>query len=375
MSDNEQNGTPGDELTSPTNDGVRKRRRRRRRRSSSSTQQQTATNQQSTTQESAEAAPSASFDVERTEIDDLKAVFATVRSKDMIEARVRTPGTVVELKVDEGTHVEAGQTIALITDPKLALRIKALDAQIKGLESRVTAAKAEYERTAALRKSGTSPQSRLDQAKTDYDLAVTTLSATRAERQVAEQQVTEGDVLAPASGRVLKVPVTEGSVVLPGESIATIAANEYLLRLELPERHARFMKKGDPVRIGPRGLAPTDANITEGRIVQVYPELEGGRVIADAEVSTIGDYFVGERAVVWISAGKRPAIVVPDAAVTTRFGLDLVRLVDDGGKGEEIVVQLGQPAKLPDGSTGIEVLAGLKPGDRIAVPEKAEAAQ
>ncbi|MEZ4623578.1 MAG: hypothetical protein R2843_01950 [Thermomicrobiales bacterium] len=57
MSDNEQNGTPGDELTSPTNDGVRKRRRRRRRRSSSSTQQ-TATNQQTATQEPAEAAPS-----------------------------------------------------------------------------------------------------------------------------------------------------------------------------------------------------------------------------------------------------------------------------------------------------------------------------
>src|SRR5271166_1605338 len=41
-----------------------------------------------------------------------------------------------------------------------------------------------------------------------------------AERAVIEQQLAEGDVLAPTSGRVLKVPVTPGTVVLPGEPVA-----------------------------------------------------------------------------------------------------------------------------------------------------------
>ena len=74
------------------------------------------------------------YEVVEQDIDDLKAVFATVRSKDRIEARVRTPGTVISLKVDEGAHVEPGQVLALLADPKLALRIKSLDAQILGLE-------------------------------------------------------------------------------------------------------------------------------------------------------------------------------------------------------------------------------------------------
>lgn len=305
------------------------------------------------------------FKIAPREIDDLKAVYATVRSKDRIEARVRTPGTVVSLKVDEGQHVEPGQVLATVADPKIALRIRALDAQIVGLESRVKTAATELERTEQLRTRGVTPQARVDQVKTAFDVATNELKAAKAERLVAEQQVEEGQVLAPAEGRVLKVPVTDGSVVLPGESIATIAANAYLLRLELPERHARFIKKGDTVRIGARGIANSGDAQATGRIYQVYPELQGGRVIADAEVDKLGDYFVGERTAVWISAGKRPAVVIPEGYAYTRFGLDFVRLKNGSGAVLETVVQLGEAAELDGGTRAVEVLSGLKAGDVI----------
>jgi hypothetical protein len=162
--------------------------------------------------------------------------------------------------------------------------------------------------------------------------------------------------------------VTEGSVVMAGESIATIAANEYLLRLELPERHARFMKSGDAVKVGPRGGAANSKVIGEGRIVLVYPELQGGRVIADADVPGLGDYFVGERALVWISAGKRQTMVVPEDFVFTRFGLDYVRVLLSQGGPIDVVVQPGARAPLPQGGVGREILAGLKAGDLLAKP-------
>ena len=314
------------------------------------------------------ASPGDRHEVVEQDVDDLKAVFATVRSKDRIEARVRTPGTVVSLKVDEGAHVDAGQVLALIADPKIALRIKALDAQIVGLESRLATAKLDYERAEQLRQRGVTAQARVDQLKTAFDVATNELKSVRAERQVAEQQVSEGQVLAPATGRVLKVPVTEGSVMMVGESVATIAANQYLLRLELPERHARFMKKGDPVKIGARGLAPDQHVVSEGRIIQVYPELQGGRVIADAEVPTLGDYFVGERALVWISAGKRRTIVIPAEYLFKRFGLDYVRISRETAGAVDVVVQTGRRAPLKNEIDGIEILAGLKPGDALVAP-------
>lgn len=313
--------------------------------------------------------PQGPFTVAETEIDDLKAVFATVRSKDRIEARVRTPGTVISLKVEEGQRVEPGQLLALVADPKIALKLKAIDAQIVGIESRLANARLELERAEQLKQRGVASQARVDQLKTAFDVAANELKAARAERLVAEEQVTEGQVLAPAAGRILRVPVTTGSVVLPGESIATIAANQFLLRLELPERHARFMKKGDPIRLGERGLGPSGQNGGTGRITRVFPELQGGRVIADAEAEMLGDYFVGERVPVWISVGKRRTMVVPQRFVFRRFGLDFARLEGERGRTEDVVVQLGQALSQANGQGEVEVLSGLKPGDVLVAPE------
>lgn len=313
-------------------------------------------------------AASPSFAVVATEIDDLKSVYATVRSRDLIYARVRTPGTVASLKVDEGDGVRDGQVLALVADPKIALKIEAIDARIVAATSRTETAKVELERSKTLAARGVSPQSRVDQAQTAYDVATNDLKAAQAERTVAETEIEEGEVLAPTAGRVLKVPVTEGSVVLAGESIATIAANGYLLRLELPERFARFMKVGDGVRLGARGLDETRAPLAQGRVTQVYPELENGRVIADAEVEGLGSYFVGERVQVWISAGKRLAYVVPRSYVFRRFGIDYVRLDRGGGGSADVVVQTGRPLEGRDGGQSIEILTGIAAGDRLVQP-------
>ncbi|MEZ5855112.1 MAG: efflux RND transporter periplasmic adaptor subunit [Hyphomicrobiaceae bacterium] len=305
--------------------------------------------------------------VSEGEVDDLKAVFATVRSKNVVEARVRTPGTVVSLNVMDGVYVEPGQVLSVVADPKIALRMKAAEAQIVAFESRLATAKSELDRTQELLKRGVLPQSRLDQATTAFEVAKNGLDAARSERAVIAKQAEEGQVLAPAAGRVLKVPVTEGSVVMAGESIATIAANEFLLRLEVPERHARFMKKGDILKVGNRGLDASTKPVVEGRIVQIYPEIQSGRVIADAEVPGLGNYFVGERALVWISAGKRTAIVIPQELTFTRFGLDFVRIAGPKGAAD-VVVQLGRPPPAEGSGALVEVLSGLKSGDGLVHP-------
>lgn len=311
---------------------------------------------------------SETFRIVPQEIDDFKSVFARVESKDRVEARIRTGGTVTELKVDEGVLVKPGEVLAVVVDPKIALRIEAVDAQIAALESRLETAKADYDRAQQLSRRGVIAQARLDQLKTAFDSATNDLQAARAERSVIERQAEEGQVLAPAAGRVLKVSVTQGSVMLVGESLATIAANEYLLRLELPERHARFMKQGDTIRVGSRGLNGREEVAGEGRIIQVYPELENGRVIADAEAQNLGNYFIGERAQIWISAGKRETFLIPADYLFKRHGLNYVKVAQDAGPPLDIVVQPGLAAAGKDGADQIEILSGLKSGDELVRP-------
>jgi multidrug efflux pump subunit AcrA (membrane-fusion protein) len=247
--------------------------------------------------------------------------------------------------------------------------MRSLDAQIVGLKSRAETAHAERQRQEQLAEKGYAAGAKLDEARAGSEVASNALKSAEAERQVITQQVQEGEVLAPANGRVLAIPVTAGSVVMPGEAIAKIAANAYVLRLELPERHARFIKNGDPVVIGGREMSGGDAPIGKGSITLVYPELQDGRVIADAQAEGLGKYFVGERVLVWISAGKRQTIAVPRSYLFQRFGLDYARLQEKDGKTIDTVVQLGQPARLEGAGSGfIEVLGGLRAGDRLVKP-------
>lgn len=316
-----------------------------------------------------QAAPAgAHFKVELSEIDDLKSVYATVRSTDRIEARARIGGTVASLLVDEGSEVETGKVIAIIADQKLALKLKALDAQIAGLDAQRQNTERELGRQEELIKRGFTPKAKVDELRTQLEVVSNQLKSASAERDVVRRQVEEGEVLAPANGRVLLVPITVGSVVMPGESLATIAANAYVLRLELPERHARFVKKGDAVRLGARSLNAGEQKLVKGEISQVYPELQSGRVVADATVDGLGDFFVGERVLVYISGGQRNGIVIPRDYVTTRYGYDFVKVARGGGNLSEVVVQLGQPAELKSEGSGVEILGGLNPGDEIVKP-------
>ncbi len=290
-------------------------------------------------------------------IKDLKSVFATIEATDQTIARARIGGTVVDLSVDEGSAVTAGQKIGKVGDPKLELELRAAQSRISSITAQMDLAKVELERTRKLRQNGTVAQARLDEAETALKVVQRNLAAAQADRAVIAERQSEGIIRAPASGRVLRVDVTEGKVVLPGESIAIITANAYVLRLQLPERHARFIEIGDPVIIGDRGMAttaPAGGATRTGTIIKVYPEIRQGRVSADVDVTDLGNFFVGERVRVMVEAGERRAFVIPEHYLSRRFGLAFVRLKGAG----ETVVQPGLPI-----DSGIEILSGLKDGD------------
>lgn len=298
--------------------------------------------------------------VRATSVDDMKAVIATVEPVRQLVARARIGGTVASLRIREGDVVSAGAEIASIADQKLFLQMQGLDQRIRSQEAQRDKAHSDFDRAKELLRRGVTTKVVFDQAKTAFDVAERMLAALRADRSVIEQQAAEGSVKAPGPGRILSVPVSPGRVVMPGETIATLAEDKYILRLSLPERHARFMRAGDRVQIGARGLKDEGAaSRRQGRVRIVYPEIQGGRVVADVDVEGLGDYFVGERTRVYVATGRRETIVAPREAVYRRAGVDYVRLND----GAEIVVQTGESHP-----GGVEILSGLHDGDVVTAP-------
>jgi RND family efflux transporter MFP subunit len=296
---------------------------------------------------------------------DEKAVFATVESVSVVPARGRIGGTIVQLNVREGDPVTRGQVIAAIGDEKLALQMKSLDAQIDALQAQSTQAQTDYSRTEGLVERGTLPRVKLDEARTALNVAENGLRARTAERAVVQQQFNEGQVLAPADGRVLKKQVAVGSVVLPGDAVAMIAQQNFKLRLRVPERHARYLKAGDKIRVD--GAEFGDHAPKSGTIELVYPQIEDGRVVADATVEGLGEYFVGDRLRVWIAGGERTAFVIPSTYVTTRFGIDYV-LLRQADRPISVPVQRGRDLPTSDLSNGLEILSGIRPGDVLVQP-------
>ena len=138
------------------------------------------------------------------------------------------------------------------------------------------------------------------------------------------------------------------------------------MRLRVPERHARFLKAGDPVRLDGEDLAQGAAGF--GTITLVYPQIQDGRVVADARVAGIGDYFVGERVRVWISGGERKTFIVPSSYILTRFGLDYARVRKSDGTIVDVPVQRGRELPRPDMLNALEILSGLQSGDVLVQP-------
>jgi RND family efflux transporter MFP subunit len=305
--------------------------------------------------------------VEKRKVPDMKAMFGQVQSRDVTPARTRIGGTLVSRSVDEGAIVKAGDVIAVVTDEKLALQAQSLEGQLSALQSQLDNANDAFKRAEELLPRGFITKAAYDQARTNVDVLQHQLEAMRSQRAVVSQQMNEGSVLAPKDGRILTLSAIPGAVVMPGEAIARIAAGTLYLRLALPERHAALLQVGAPVLLAPRGAdAGADVgkpDLRKGRIVKVYPEIDNGRVIADAEVDNLGDYFVGERVKILAPVGEREVMLVPRAAVATRSGVDYVRIMRAQGPLDVAIVYAdsAEPGM-------VEVLTGLVSGDKVMVP-------
>ncbi len=293
---------------------------------------------------------------ELREVTEWKAVFGRVEARDMIPARSRIGGTLISVKVTEGSTVTEGQQIADIYDPKLGLQLDSVQGQIDALQSQLENAETELKRGEDLLQRGVTTAQRLDALRTQVEVLKNQIEATGAQKRVIEQQAVEGAVLAPIAGKVIDVPVTRGSVVMPGEVIAQIGGGGFFLRLAVPERHAGYLKEGIEIRIG------ADGESQPGRLAKVYPQIENGRVVADVEVEQMSSEFVNARVLVSLPVGHRMALVVPANRVETRMGLDFVTVRGPGGTPVDRAVVVGDAVPV-DGTLMVEVLSGLTEGD------------
>ncbi|MBK7162001.1 MAG: efflux RND transporter periplasmic adaptor subunit [Sphingomonadales bacterium] len=293
-----------------------------------------------------------------TPMADMKAVGAEITTRDMAEATVRIPGILQSLTVREGDMVKKGQRIGMVVDTRLGYESAAFGAQIAAAQAEAGRAQAELERIRYLYNQNVYAKARLEQAEAAARAANAQVAAARAQQGAVSSVAGQGAIIAPASGRVLRADIPQGSAVAPGVSVATITAGEPIVRLDLPES---LIGK---VRVGAR-IALADPDMPSGsligQVVQVYPAIAGGRVRLDATVSGLATTSVGRRVNATVEVGQRNAIVVPRKFVSTRYGMDYVDVVAKDGALSSVPVQLAPAAD----SGMVEILSGVGEGDTL----------
>lgn len=310
---------------------------------------------------SASAVQAETLTLSPTEITEWKAVQARVESRDIVPARARIGGVIEELTISEGDLVTAGQQLGLVKDDKIAFQIAALDAQLAAYAAQLETAEAEYARGETLVSQGVVTRQRLAQLSTDVEVTRNQIAATQAQRAVLTQQQTEGAVVAPADGRVLTVPASRGSVIMPGEPVATIGSGGFYLRLAVPERFAGSLEAGADIRVSTAGEEAA------GRLAKIYPQIDNGRVIADVEVDTLDTAFVNARVLVEVPIGSRSALLAPQDAVVNRHGIDFITVEGHDGETIERAVVLGAEQD-GDNSGMIEIISGVSAGAKVVRP-------
>lgn len=308
----------------------------------------------------ASAAPAVqAFTVREAPVNELKSAFAVVDSPHALPARARIAGRVVQLIGYEGVMVTKGQVIATIVNEALAPEAAASGAQAQSLRDQLVQADSDLKRYRALHAQGFFPTQKLESAEAGAASLRSQIKAMEAQRATVTTTTAQGVVVAPVSGTILQVPVTPGASVQPGDTIALIGST-FILRVKVPERHARFLHAGGQVLVE----AP-DGGRVQAKVLKVYPALQDGRVEADVTADSLPGALYGQRVRVWIPAGEDRALVVPAAYLQTRYGVDFAKVLRPGGATEEVVVRRGEPALTPGVPDGVEVLSGLSAGDRI----------
>lgn len=277
----------------------------------------------------------------------------------------QTAGNVVELAVKAGDRVRAGQRIARIDERSAAAALAGADAAVAQAQALLAGARTQAARTRALEGQGFVSGAALDAAETALRAARAGQDQAQAARTQALLARGFATVTAPFDAIVLATHVEAGELAAPGRALATLYAPGRLRAVaQLPASRSALARAASTVQVqlpDGRWVTPTTrselpsadpvAQTVEWRL-DLAPEMAAGF----APGQSVQLRFAGAA-----DAGSaRP--LLPASALLQRGELSAVYVVQDG----RFVLR---PVRLGavQGDAGVELLAGLKSGERYAV--------
>jgi RND family efflux transporter MFP subunit len=339
---------------------------------------------------------------EEKALDQLVVVTGTLAADQEVVLGFKVSGRLAEIPVDLGTSVEKAQQIAKLDTTDFELRVRQADAALqqarvrlglspedsdfsvkientavaKQARAEMDAARNRMDRAKQLLDKGLLPKADFDTTNSAYKVAEAKyedsleevrdrqalLAQRRSELEIARQQLADSMLYAPISGMIRLRTANIGQYLAAGTPVVTLVQmNPLRLKTDVPEREARMIRMGQPVRVTVEGAAGTH----QGRVARISPSFDetNRTLLVETEVSNAAGVLRPggfSRAEIVVAEGYR-ALVVPAASVVTFAGIDRVFTVNDS-KASEKRIKTGRRS-----DEGVEILDGIKSGDRVVL--------
>jgi HlyD family secretion protein len=349
--------------------------------------------------------------------DDEPQYTGTTQPARTVSAKSRVDGQVLELSVDAGDVVVAGQVLARIDDRLLLGEVDEADAELGArvaevekarfdlAETRARVAEAIVERDRAradagrfeqLAKDGAVPQQQADLERAAFETAEQTVFAIEeqvssrertiatAEQRVAAQaaivertreRLSYATVISPLDGVVLDRVAESGDVVRIGDALVELGDfSTVQVRIEVADRDRDKVELGQPVEVS---LDAFPGRGFEGRIARIFPIADPVARLIPVEI-TLSDpsglVSGGLLARVGLaSQSKRQTVTIPRSALeVSEAGGSVVVVVEGSARETKAIarsvtlVPAGEASREQTGDT-VEIKSGLVPGDAYIV--------
>lgn len=333
------------------------------------------------------------------------AISGEFRPYQAVDVHAKVAGYLKEIRVDVGSRVSAGQTLATLEVPEMRddaaqavaarnrtnAEVQRARQELEQAQAGLNIAKLSADRLTAVnkREPGLIAQQELDEANARRQSADAHVAAAKANLQAALDQVegakaaeqrtrTMNDysrIVAPFSGVVTKRYADTGAMIQAGTAsqsqampLVRIAQVDRLrLVLPVPESAVPQLKPGRPVEV----KVPAIGKTFHGAVARSSSEVQLATRTMDVEVdvpNSTGELVPGMIAEVMLTLDQRSdALAIPPQAVTLRDGKRYVLRVAPGGALEERQIELGI-----EQANKVEVRHGLSAGDMVVIGNRSQ---
>ena len=297
-----------------------------------------------------------------------------IEAERRVNVSPKRQGQLLELYVDEGDKVEAGQPLARMDPSDIRNRLDELRAQLLVAQVDLNRSRSEYERRRQLFQQGALSGDDLNRFRASYESSQASVSAAR--QRLAQRSVESGDLVvrAPFAGTITNRYADPGSYVTPTTAASATAGATSSSIVELASGLQVNAKVPESdigrIRVGQRADVRVDAypdRRIPARVERISPRTEKTNNVTTVKVELAIanepgiNMRIGMTADIDFDAGRLPAKpLVPTVAIVTENGKPGVLVPGPADQPRFNEVSLGSSS-----GRDTQVLSGVKPGQKV----------